>query len=94
MEAVASQYGIDYKAILKHLGPHPGADYHLDHIKPCCMFDHNDPEQIKECWSPSNLQWLPASVNLSKGGKYVDDSRRAENSDSRSDVKYSSDCYQ
>jgi hypothetical protein len=66
----AGKYGIDYNAILQKLGPRPGTDYHIDHIIPCCAFDHTDPEQIKKCWSPENLQWLPAHENQIKGGKY------------------------
>lgn len=68
----AVDYDIDWNAICEKLGPRPGDNYHIDHIKPCCIFDHNDPIQVAECWSPENLQWLPASENLRKGGRYVD----------------------
>lgn len=68
------QYGIDFNAIIKHLGPCPGKreDYHIDHIIPCIKFNHNDIQQIKQCWAPENFQWLTKEENLSKGGKYVD----------------------
>jgi len=67
----AEEYGIDYQAICEHLGPCPGdrSDYHIDHIKPLCSFDFDDPIQIKEAFAPDNHQWLTAEENLSKGNK-------------------------
>ena len=49
----------------------PGKRYlwHIDHIKPCDLFDHNDIEQVKECWHWSNLQPLWAKDNLQKGNR-------------------------
>ena len=50
----------------------PGKDYtnaHIDHIKPCASFDLTDPEQQKECFHYTNLQFLPAIENLQKGSK-------------------------
>ena len=44
--------------------------WHIDHIKPCSLFDHNDRQQMLECWSLSNLQPLWAVDNLSKGNRY------------------------
>jgi hypothetical protein len=44
--------------------------WHIDHIKPKCLFDHTDPVQVKECWSLNNLQPLWATNNLRKGGRY------------------------
>ncbi len=45
-----------------------GEEYHIDHIKPCCSFDLNDPDQQRECFHYSNLQILTANENLIKGG--------------------------
>lgn len=37
---------------------------HIDHIRPCCTFDMNDPKQIVECWSLDNLRPLWAKDNM------------------------------
>ena len=53
-----------------------GKDYsnaHIDHIRPCASFDLTDPEQQRECFHYTNLQWLPAKENLSKGAKWDHD---------------------
>lgn len=42
---------------------------HIDHIIPSSLYDLTNPEEIKKCWNPNNLRLLPASENLSKGGK-------------------------
>lgn len=67
----ACEYGVDYQAIIDHLGPCPGKreDYHIDHIIPLSHFDHTDPEQIKKAWAPENHQWLTAEENIRKGDK-------------------------
>lgn len=44
--------------------------WHIDHIKPCKLFDHNDIKQVKECWNWSNLRPLWAEDNLKKGGRW------------------------
>lgn len=68
----ADEYGIDYEAIIKRLGPCPGAreDYHIDHIKPLILFNFDDLEQIKIAFAPENHQWLTKEENLSKGDSY------------------------
>ena len=67
----SQQYGIDYKAIIEHLGPHPNTrgikgDFHIDHIIPLSAFDLNDPEQVKLAFAPENHQWLRAKDNKIK----------------------------
>lgn len=66
------KYGIDFAAIVAHLGPCPGPrlEWHIDHIIPCVAFDHNDPSEITACWHPLNLRWAPAGENLRKQDKY------------------------
>jgi hypothetical protein len=66
-------YGIDIRAIVRYLGPCPGArnEWHIDHIRPLASFDLTDPEQVRLAFAPENHQWLPATLNLSKGAKYA-----------------------
>lgn len=47
-----------------------GTEWHLDHIKPCSLFDQTDEKQFLECWHYSNLQPLWAAENLAKSDKY------------------------
>tara|TARA_R110000751_G_scaffold131998_3_gene234420 strand:- start:438 stop:656 length:219 start_codon:yes stop_codon:yes gene_type:complete len=53
----------------------PNGDYlegwHIDHIKPCALFNLEDASQQKECFHYTNLQPLWAEDNLSKGDKYA-----------------------
>ncbi|MBG0879416.1 hypothetical protein H0X90_21740 [Burkholderia sp. 9775_39] len=44
-------------------------EIHIDHIHPQRLFDLSDADQVRECWSLSNLQPLWAAENLRKGGK-------------------------
>lgn len=46
-------------------------DWHVDHVKPCALFDQADPVQFAECWALANLQPLWASDNITKGAKYA-----------------------
>lgn len=43
--------------------------WHIDHVRPCCMFDFSIPEQFAEGWALDNLQPLWKRENLSKGNK-------------------------
>ena len=47
------------------------SDAHIDHIRPCASFDLTDPEQQRACFHYTNLQWLPAKENISKGAKIL-----------------------
>lgn len=66
----SSKYGINWKAILDHIGPCPGSskEWHIDHIVPLCHFDFDDPDQVRIAFTPDNHQWLPASMNCAKRG--------------------------
>jgi hypothetical protein len=68
---VISKGLLDYGAIIKKLGTCPvnRKDYHIDHIIPLSFFDLTNKEEIIKAWSPENLQWLPAKINLMKGNK-------------------------
>lgn len=48
-----------------------GKVWHIDHIKPCAMFDLEDKSQFNQCWALSNLQPLFAADNIKKGAKYA-----------------------
>ena len=68
--------GCSWQELVNHLENTkvPGKDYtnaHIDHIKPCASFDLTDPEQQKECFHYTNLQFLPAFENLKKGSKVI-----------------------
>lgn len=47
-----------------------GSIWHVDHIKPCCLFDMTIKEQRLECFNYKNLQPLLAEENLSKNRFY------------------------
>lgn len=66
------KYGIDMDAIVEHLGqlPQDGKKYDIDHIFPITAFDLNNPEHIRICWHPNNLQWLEHLENVSKSDNY------------------------
>lgn len=44
--------------------------WHIDHIKPCSLFNLTDPEQQKECNNYKNLQPLWAIDNIKKSNKW------------------------
>lgn len=44
--------------------------FHIDHIKPCALFDLTDPEQQKACFHYTNLQPLRPVDNIRKGARY------------------------
>jgi len=48
--------------------------WHIDHIKPCCKFDLSKEEEQCKCFNYKNLQPLWWYENLSKGGKYNEQS--------------------
>lgn len=68
----STKYNIDYEAIIKHLGKCPGdrKDYNIDHIKPLCLFDLTDLNQIQLAFAPENHQWLLAKENKIKNKKF------------------------
>lgn len=43
--------------------------WHIDHIKPCALFNLTDPEQQKICFNYTNLQPLWKKDNLRKSNK-------------------------
>lgn len=48
-----------------------GPVWHMDHIKPCALFDLTKPKQQSECFSWKNLQPLFAQENRIKNRKYL-----------------------
>ncbi len=71
----SKEYGVDYKAIIRHLKPFPEhiSNFHIDHIKPLCSFDLTNPSEVKKAFSPENHQWLLAEDNLKKGVKSMEE---------------------
>ena len=49
-----------------------GKLWHIDHIKPCHLFDLSDIEEQRRCFNYRNLQPLYAQENLKKNGKYTE----------------------
>lgn len=66
------KYGINFEAIIKHLGKCPGhrKEWHIHHIKPLCYFNFDDTKEVKQAFAPENHEWLPAYENLSRGAKW------------------------
>ena len=46
------------------------AEIHIDHIKPCALFNLTKKSEQRKCFHHTNLQPLWARDNLSKGAKY------------------------
>jgi len=52
------------------MGWHNMSEWHIDHIKPQCLFNMSNDDEYKECWSIDNLQPLWARDNLIKSNSY------------------------
>ena len=52
---------------------HTYKGWHMDHIKPCALFDLTDPKQKAECFHYSNYQPLWWQENLKKGDRCVNE---------------------
>lgn len=68
----SDEYGINYQAIIEHLGPCPGPGYEIDHIYPLHLFDLENEDHIKAAFSPKNHRWLSARENKARNysGEY------------------------
>ncbi len=69
---LSNKYGINYQAIIEHLGSCPGKreEYHIDHIFPLVAFDFDNLNHIKAAFAPKNHQWLLKEENLKKHDNY------------------------
>lgn len=38
----------------------------IDHLVPRSQYDHDDPEEVKRCWSPENMRMCPKNENEKK----------------------------
>lgn len=47
-----------------------GRVWHVDHIKPCSLFDFTNPDEVAACFALSNLQPLWAAENIRKSDTY------------------------
>ena len=68
------EYGISWKEVIEHLKPFPEdiKKFEIDHIKPLHTFDLTKSEQVKEAFSPENLQWLTIEENRKKSGEWME----------------------
>jgi hypothetical protein len=65
-------YGVDYDAIIVHLGSCPGkmAEYQVDHILPLAAFDLTESWQVKAAFAPENHRWCLKQDNLVKNAQF------------------------
>lgn len=69
--------GCDIEVLMKHLENQfeegmswdNYGEWHVDHIKPCAVFDFNIEKEVKECFHYTNLQPLWAEDNFRKHAK-------------------------
>ncbi len=88
-EATIDLIGCTKQQLVEHLRSQykPGmtdenyGQWHIDHIKPCALFDLTDPDQRRACFHFSNLQPLWAAENLAKSDSYDDPSKEGWSSD-------------
>lgn len=52
-------------------GNYSWSGWHVDHKRPCALFDFSDPEQVAACCHYTNLQPMWAEDNWAKGKKIV-----------------------
>lgn len=48
-----------------------GTFWHIDHVKPCNIFDFTNDKELQECFHWSNLRPLEKHENISKGAKVI-----------------------
>jgi hypothetical protein len=65
----SKKYGINYQAIIDHLGSCPVLGYHIDHIIPLSLFDFDNAQHIMAAFAPENHQWLSSYENLRKSDR-------------------------
>lgn len=51
-------------------------EWHIDHIKPCALFDFTKVKDQRECFHYTNLQPLWAEDNLRKKDKYIEEDEK------------------
>jgi len=64
----------DDDELREHLGSavgEYGVDWTVDHHIPRSAYDHDDPEDVKRCWSPSNMHPMEAKANKEKWNKIL-----------------------
>jgi hypothetical protein len=53
-----------------------GRIWHIDHIRPCAVFDLTKVEEQEKCFHWTNLQPLFAKENIKKGAKIIGRQKR------------------
>ena len=69
----SKKYGLNWTIIIDSLKPFPQniKEYEIDHIMPLHKFNLTNLEEVKEAFSPKNLQWLTKTENRVKGGRII-----------------------
>ena len=76
--ASSKYYGIDMNILAKKLVATLPPDfserkYHIHHQIPCYYFNWDNPEQVKKCVTPENVQWLIAEENDKRQNKILEE---------------------
>jgi hypothetical protein len=48
-----------------------GVKWTVDHHIPRSAYNHNDPDDVRRCWSPSNMHPMASKENKEKGNKVL-----------------------
>jgi len=76
----SKKYGINYESCYKKLYNEAkkmgytiqelrNMKFHIDHIIPTSLYNFKTHNDIKNCFNPLNLRWLPAKENIIKGNR-------------------------
>lgn len=64
---------VSLRAHFQHaIGEH-GKDWTVEHYIPRSAYDHNDPEDVKRCWSPANMHTMTSKGNKEKGHSILEE---------------------
>tara|TARA_X000001036_G_C20660664_1_gene798806 strand:+ start:170 stop:907 length:738 start_codon:yes stop_codon:yes gene_type:complete len=62
---------VSLRAHFQHAEGHHGKDWTVEHYIPRSAYDHDDPEDVKRCWSPANMHPMKPRQNKEKSTKIL-----------------------